>query len=612
MRFASLFTYRFLCCFVWICIQWTNIPSASAESFKISLNQANVAVQLKGQNEFVDIGTRQLPWKWDSEFRKKAGIGHFRLNFDFKPRGSDDLSTNIGQIVNADSLDVSAGVGMTAINIGNRYRFRLNAGDWQNVGWNEERTQYRSKPRWHVLPSSVLKSGANILELELRMEPANDAGLSVVELADITNSYAAYQRGNNLRHFGALVVALISTLIGGLALAMWRVSNVKLFAMAGLAEILFAIRQMAIFVDYPPIDTWIWNGFFASFFALYVGIICYVSSLLVNKYSLIISRLNAVYLWLSIPVLMTGYALGDHLFYRYWLVFMLLLSALHMVRLVFYTLRTKDINLRMFTLASGVALVLGLYDFLIIQINPEGLGKIRLSTFASLLFNVSLAVVIVRQFITIQKESIRLRLDAGIQQELAKHNERQRIMKELHDSVGSHLVGLLSMIKGGAAHKDIESLTEEALQELRIAVDAIQPVNGNLAAVLATLRHRLQPRLDAMNLKLIWRVDDLPRCQNLTPQGIQNIQRILLEVFTNIMLHAKSKTISLSATYSPDNQCVDILITDDGVGFVLNLQTMAGHGIKNMLHRADAIGAKLSFQNMSSHGTCITLSLSVL
>jgi signal transduction histidine kinase len=289
---------------------------------------------------------------------------------------------------------------------------------------------------------------------------------------------------------------------------------------------------------------------------------------------------------------------------------MLLLTALHTVRLVWYTVRSKDVNLQMFTVASGVAMALGLYDFFMIQINPAGLGKLRLGTFTSLLFNVTLAVVIVRQFIAIQKESIRSRLDAGIQQEKAKNGERQRIMKELHDSVGSHLVGLLSMIKGGAPRKEIESLTTDALQELRIAVDAIQPVNGNLAAVLATLRHRLQPRLDAVNLRLIWDVDDLPKLQTLTPQEIQNIQRILLEAFTNIMHHAKATAITVKASHFFDQRLIKISVCDDGKGFDMGKLGSLGQGIKNMRSRAEALGAIIDFQPFIPNGTCIILSIS--
>jgi signal transduction histidine kinase len=591
MIFAARWLVVALCLFI-------HLKSVSAETFKTTISEARVSVQLTGQSNVVELGARKLPWKWDSEFRKQTGIAHFTIPFEL----------NAAELSNFSST--GTGIGMSAINMGNRYRYRVNQGSWQGVGWDEVTTQYRSKPRWHVLPLQAMRVGTNTLELELRMEPANDAGLSVIELADVASSYAEYQHSNNLRYFGALIVTLISLLIGSFALAMWRISSVKMFAMAGTAEIFFAIRQMAIFVDYPPIATWFWNGFFASLFALYVGILCQISSLLINKNSLIVSRINRIFLWLSVPVLMVGYALGDHLFYRYWLVFMLLLTGLHIVRLVFYTVRTRDINLQMFTVASGVAMLLGVYDFFMIQINPAGLGRLRLGTFTSLLFNLALAAVIVRQFIAIQKESIRSRLDAGIQQEQAKNGERQRIMTDLHDSVGSHLVGLLSMIKGGAARKDIESLTTDVLQELRIAVDAIQPVNGNLAAVLATLRHRLQPRLDAVNLKLIWEVDDLPKLQALTPQGIQNIQRILLEAFTNIMHHARATTVTVKATHFSDQRHIKISVCDDGKGFDMSGLDSPGQGIKNMRSRAEALGATIDFQPRLPNGTCINLSIS--
>ena len=183
-------------------------------------------------------------------------------------------------------------------------------------------------------------------------------------------------------------------------------------------------------------------------------------------------------------------------------------------------------------------------------------------------------------------------------------------MTELHDSVGSHLVGLLSLIKGGAARKDIESLTTDALQELRIAVDAIQPVNGNLAAVLATLRHRLQPRLDAMNLKLIWEVDDLPKLQSLTPQGIQNIQRILLEAFTNIMHHAKATSITVKAAHFFDQRLIKISVCDNGDGFDMSKLDSPGQGIRNMRSRAEALGASIDFHQRQPNGTCINLSIS--
>jgi hypothetical protein len=301
MRFFACFCHMLLFCLV-----CAFLP-VKAETFKTTLAQANVSVQLKGEGDIIELGVRKLPWKWDSEFRKQSGIAHFTIPIEFSATELSNFSTK------------GTGIGMSAINMGNRYRYRVNQGSWQGVGWDEVTTQYRSKPRWHVLPLQAMRVGTNTLELELRMQPANDAGLSIVQLADIANSYAEYQHGNNIRHFGALVVALISCLIGGLALVMWRISTVKLFAWAGAAEILFGIRQMAIFIDYPPIATWIWNGLFASLFALYVGIICHVSCLLIGKDSPVISSINdgGLCAWRSsfLSILVSFYAVIDGVTY---------------------------------------------------------------------------------------------------------------------------------------------------------------------------------------------------------------------------------------------------------------------------------------------------------
>ncbi len=568
-----------------------------AGTFKTTLSEANVTVQLKGQSDIFDLGARKLPWKWDSEFPQQTGIGHFTFKFNLTDESYAALQRD------------GKGIAFSALSIGNRYRFRLNSNNWQSVGWGEMTTQYRSKPRWHVLPFAQLKQAENSLEFELRLEPANDAGLSAVELGDIEVTFVDYQRGNNIRHFGALIATLVSTLLGLLALAMWFINKEKLFLLAGLAEIFFAIRQTAIFVEYPFVSTWIWNAFFATLFALYVGFICLISSLLIDKKAPKLVKSTEIFLLLSFPMMAIGFYLGDIRVYRYWLILMLLLSATHLYRMLKYSLRNADLNLRLYTAASVVAIILGLYDFLFIQIDSGGLGKLRLSTFSALLFNLTLAVVIVRKFLTTQFESNRVRLDAGIQKEQAKHGERQRIMTELHDSVGSHLVGLLSLIKGGADQKDIESLTTDALQELRIVVDALQPVNGNLAAVLATLRHRLQPRLDTANLKLIWQVEDIPKLKNLTPQGIQNIQRILLEAFTNVMRHAKATVIYVRAVHLPLLDLVEISICDDGVGFDWSNLEYAGQGIKNMKTRAQAIGTDIEFYTNLPCGSCIRMQL---
>jgi signal transduction histidine kinase len=185
-------------------------------------------------------------------------------------------------------------------------------------------------------------------------------------------------------------------------------------------------------------------------------------------------------------------------------------------------------------------------------------------------------------------------------------------MADIHDTVGAQLVGVLDLIRTKAPHEQLEIETADALEDLRIAIDAIQPVNGSLTVVLATLRHRLEPRLSATGIQLLWHVEALPRLANLTPQMIQHIQRIVLEAISNVMKHAKARTITFTAQSLYEGKTVVIQITDDGLGFDEAALTSTGQGLRTMRFRAEAVGAVLTFSKAEPYGTRLTLTLPIV
>lgn len=135
-------------------------------------------------------------------------------------------------------------------------------------------------------------------------------------------------------------------------------------------------------------------------------------------------------------------------------------------------------------------------------------------------------------------------------EEQAALQERQRIMRDIHDGVGSQLVGLLSLVRQAESDRPVlEQHVSSALDELRLAVDSQQPVHGDLTIVLATLRYRLQSRLQAAGIAIVWDVSPLPHLGNLSPQAVLQIQRILLEAFTNVIRHSQAKTVTVSASH---------------------------------------------------------------
>ena len=191
--------------------------------------------------------------------------------------------------------------------------------------------------------------------------------------------------------------------------------------------------------------------------------------------------------------------------------------------------------------------------------------------------------------------------------EWAQMSERQRILADMHDGVGASLVGLLQYVKSGTADPaSIEKRVQEVLQEMRIAIDALQPRDGDLAAVLGALRYRLDDIIRSSGVRLVWEVEELPEVGELKPSAVFALQRIVLEAITNALKHSGAKHLSLGARAC--NGTVEVRIEDDGRGFD-TARHATGLGLANMRARAQRIGARFSIHSHPGKGTSVKLSL---
>jgi len=191
--------------------------------------------------------------------------------------------------------------------------------------------------------------------------------------------------------------------------------------------------------------------------------------------------------------------------------------------------------------------------------------------------------------------------------EWALVSERQRILADMHDGVGASLVGLLRHVQSGSADRaSIERRVQEVLQEMRIAIDALQPRDGDLAAVLGALRYRLDDIIRSSGVRLMWEVEELPEVGDLKPSTVFALQRILLEAITNALKHSGAQLLRLSARAC--NGEIEVRIEDDGRGFDTSRHA-AGLGLANMRARAQRIGARFRIQSHPGKGTTVKLSL---
>jgi hypothetical protein len=141
-----------------------------------------------------------------------------------------------------------------------------------------------------------------------------------------------------------------------------------------------------------------------------------------------------------------------------------------------------------------------------------------------------------------------------IEREQAAMKERGRIMRDMHDGLGSTLVGALSLVRSGQSSSPVmQKHLQQALDALKLSVDAMQDTGGDLAAVLGTLRYRLRERLEAAGMTVDWQVERLPELRGLTPQIVRELQYLLLEAFSNAMQYAAGGVIQVIARSLPDD-----------------------------------------------------------
>lgn len=198
----------------------------------------------------------------------------------------------------------------------------------------------------------------------------------------------------------------------------------------------------------------------------------------------------------------------------------------------------------------------------------------------------------------------------AIEQQQTLAEERQRMVQDMHDGLGSSLVCALRVVEHGKLDKaEVAQVLEGCIDDLKLAIDSMEVVDADLLLLLATLRYRLEPRLKSSGIKLHWQVQALPALTWLDQRNALHILRILQEAFTNIIKHTHASEISV-ATYA-DTQHAYIIVTDNGAGFKLSeAQQKTSKGLSNQRRRAEAIGATVGLD--SGHtGTAFTLCLPI-
>jgi signal transduction histidine kinase len=181
-----------------------------------------------------------------------------------------------------------------------------------------------------------------------------------------------------------------------------------------------------------------------------------------------------------------------------------------------------------------------------------------------------------------------------IEHEHAVTGERQRLMSDMHDGLGSSLMASLVMVEQGQLdNAGLARVLRESIDDLKLTIDSLEPMGDDLLTLLGTLRYRLGNRLAASGIKFEWHVQETPPLAWLNPTASLQVLRILQEALANILKHAGANVIRVET--GADDAHVFIRLLDNGRGFDVAAkdQQPTGRGLQNLRRRAAALKGRV-------------------
>lgn len=203
-------------------------------------------------------------------------------------------------------------------------------------------------------------------------------------------------------------------------------------------------------------------------------------------------------------------------------------------------------------------------------------------------------------------------------EQVAVLEERQRLARELHDTVSQELFALAMML--GAIRNILPATNGEARDQLSRAEDVARRAQSSMRGLIRALRPvelgsrslaaALESLLDEVGERQGIATELQVQGQGVLPAGIEDaLFRIAQEAVSNAVRHAQPTRISLTLHRSGSD--LSLTVADDGSGF--DPKTVATHiGLGSMRERAAEIGGQLNIQSRTGAGCTVQLRLTGL
>jgi len=592
---------RWLGCIVWglaACL----LPIC-AQADVVALNQAQAVITVKDRSTLTEVS---LPYHWDRQHAGLPGSGVFEIAYPLAGEPSVPYAAYF-------------------VRLGNAYEIWLNGTLLQRQGSLQDfnSSDYAKAPHYVEIPPQLLQA-ENLFRIHIRADGGRRAGVPALLVGPDTELRELYREEHRWRVDGSLAVVVLTLLVALISLALWLtqyelshdrpLQRDNLYLFGALAEFFWALRVGDALIETPPLPWQIWGVLMvlalAGWVCCLVAFCVHVAGWTQQRWTQTLTRL----LWLlfGAGAVCASWSLTSHwpLPLTVWYGLLAILVVPFGLYFSWSGLRTGSRLHLAVALAVLFNAAVGLRDWMVFRLS-DSFGGNTLTRYSSVLFGLTLGFIVVTRFRTVsaQARDLMVTLAQRVQQreqelaatyqkveELARQQERTqeraRILRDMHDGVGSHISAAIRQMESGRASREQVLVTlRDSLDQLKLSIDSMNLPPGDVTALLANLRYRLEPRFAALDIELQWAVDLIDPIDRLDASAMRHLQFMLFEALSNVLQHARASVLRLEAAAQASS--VVLRVVDNGRGF--DVSQPLRKGLASMTDRAQAIGARLEF-----------------
>ena len=205
------------------------------------------------------------------------------------------------------------------------------------------------------------------------------------------------------------------------------------------------------------------------------------------------------------------------------------------------------------------------------------------------------------------------------QKSIAAYEERQRIARDLHDSVTQSIFGMNLMARGLKASApdsfksqlvELENMAGDILKEMRLLLDQLRNAEGesnvNFAESVRGLCDALSQRIGPEGGPLLSITLEMPAGVILPKLIADEALWVLREALQNVVRHSGGRTAKVEVN---KDSMLRVMIRDDGAGFDAGAMPLGHYGLRGMRERVLALGGEFKVESELGRGAMLSFTV---